>query len=402
MMETLHGGYRVEGGTGDAGTAATGAIAHQSERASPRVAVLMDGTLHGHQAQATKHQWFIKALQEAVDVCGVGDMTLHGASRLVSMAAAWRPNGYEWRAHYRVNPLTFWLRTRQSRDWLARQRRRPDVILQVGAVSRPAPQSPAIPYVLYLDFTCALTSREWPARVPMLRSERRLWYRLETFTYQDAAAIFTRSHYAARSLHDDYGIPRDKVVVVGAGVNVALPDLALLAQRPTNNVLFVGSDFRRKGGDVLLEAWPHVRSRVPDARLLIVGTPPGRLPDGVEVHHATWDRAALIRALKQASVFVMPSRCETWGDVFLEAMAYGLPCIGTMADAMPEIIEDGGTGFLIPPGDPIALTERIVTLLIDAAQARRMGAAGWQRVEKHFLWEQVTERMRPVLARIVQ
>jgi glycosyltransferase involved in cell wall biosynthesis len=373
-------------------------VAESGNRDRPlRLAVLIDGDLAGSEQVATKHGVFVRTLQSHADITGIGDMTLHGLARLGCAALAWRPRPQEWRRHYRVNPLTFTMRSRQSYAWVLGQPARPDVVLQVGALSRPVPSPPPIPYALYLDFTFALTSREWPARTPMLPFERTIWRRLEGQTYADAAAIFIRSHYAARSLCDDYGVPEEKVHVVGAGVNLPLPDLDHLPERAAPRVLYIGSDFRRKGGDLLLEAWPLVRRAVPEAQLTIFGRPTGRLPAGVIVKDNMWDRGAVVQAFEQASVFTMPSRCETWGDVFPEAMAYGLPCVGTAVDAMPEIIVDGETGYLVSPLDHQALAEHLVTLLRDRELARRMGAAGRARVQERFLWDQVVGRMMAIL-----
>jgi glycosyltransferase involved in cell wall biosynthesis len=92
-------------------------------------------------------------------------------------------------------------------------------------------------------------------------------------------------------------------------------------------------------------------------------------------------------------VFALPSRCEPFGLVFLEAMVFGLPCIGTRRDAMPEIIEDGITGYLVETGDEATLADRLVHLLQDRNLAKRMGEAGHARVMSRFQWSHVAERM---------
>jgi glycosyltransferase involved in cell wall biosynthesis len=263
-------------------------------------------------------------------------------------------------------------------------------------MSNPASRS-GLPYALYLDFTFALTEREWPDRAPMSRFEVPLWLRQETKTYNGAAAIFCRSQHLANSLRDDYGVDMRKVHVVGAGVNIALPDVGSLPTREQPRVLFIGSDFRRKGGDIVLDAWREVQRRVPDATLTMIGPTPDTLPANVETNGGRWDPMTIIRELRRASLFVMPSRCETWGDVFLEAMAYALPCIGSTNDAMPEIIDDGRTGYVVPSDDPVALAERICELLLDPEKAAAFGLAGRQRVEQRYLWDDVAEQMISVM-----
>jgi alpha-maltose-1-phosphate synthase len=164
-------------------------------------------------------------------------------------------------------------------------------------------------------------------------------------------------------------------------------------------VLFIGRDFERKGGDLLLAAFARARERVPEAELWLVTDRADVGGPGVRHIPPTYDRAAIAALYRAASVFAMPSRAETWGDVFLEAMAYGLPCIAADGDAMPEIVQHGVTGLLAPPGDVAALAGALATLLADDALRRRMGAAGRRRVEAEFTWGHVSDRIVPLLAR---
>lgn len=366
-----------------------------------RLAVALDGDPGTTSAAGTKFGLFIESLRsnQSLDVVGVGDATLSGPLRPLAMAVAWRPSRRAWKEHYRKNPVTFQLRSHQIQRWASSLTETPDVVLQVGGMSRPGLNA-VHQYALYLDFTFALTQREWPARAPMSRLELPIWKRLESQAYHGAAAIFSRSQHVARSLRDDYGVAGDKIHVVGAGVNIALPDEATLPGRTQPRVLFIGSDFRRKGGDTVLAAWQEVQRRVPHAELTMIGPVDATLPENVETNGGRWDPMTIIRELRRASVFVMPSRCETWGDVFLEAMAYALPCIGSSNDAMPEIIEDGRTGYIVPPDNPNALADRICDLLLDPERARAFGAAGRRRVEERYLWDDVIGQMQPILMSI--
>jgi glycosyltransferase involved in cell wall biosynthesis len=369
--------------------------------ASPlRLAVALDGDPGTTSASGTKFGLFIESLRNhaETEVVGVGDLTLSGPSRAFAVAAAWQPNRRRWKEHYRKNPLTFQLRSRQSRRWLATLPERPDLLLQVGSMSNPASPS-GIPYALYLDFTFALTQREWPERAPMSGFEVPLWLRLESETYHGAAAIFCRSHHLARSLRDDYGVPDDKIHVVGAGVNITLPDVTTLPSRTQPRVLFIGSDFRRKGGDIVLGAWREVQRRFPNAELMMIGPVDAPLPANVETNGGRWDPMTIIHELRRASVFVMPSRCETWGDVFLEAMAYAIPCIGTSNDAMPEIIDDGRTGYIVPPDSPDIVADRICDLLLEPEKAQAFGSAGRHKVEQLYRWDSVVSEMLTILTR---
>jgi glycosyltransferase involved in cell wall biosynthesis len=204
------------------------------------------------------------------------------------------------------------------------------------------------------------------------------------------------------SILTEYGIEPKKVTVVGGGVNFPkLPELKRQDEKdnaPT--VLFIGKEFYRKGGDLLLRAFAQARAWAPEARLLLLtqDTINGNLPlEGVEVIKPTWDRAFIASLYRQADLFVLPSRLETWGDVLLEAMAYELPCIGVAGEAMEEIIQDGRNGLIVPPNNVEALANALIRLLNDARLRYEWGQAARQCVEKKYTWDRVAERVAPII-----
>jgi glycosyltransferase involved in cell wall biosynthesis len=93
----------------------------------------------------------------------------------------------------------------------------------------------------------------------------------------------------------------------------------------------------------------------------------------------------------------MPSRLETWGDVFLEAMAFGLPCIGVTGQAMNEIIRDGETGYLVPPEEVGPLSAALMDLFSDARKRLEMGNAAREVVQRNFTWDHVVSRLVPIV-----
>jgi glycosyltransferase involved in cell wall biosynthesis len=141
--------------------------------------------------------------------------------------------------------------------------------------------------------------------------------------------------------------------------------------------MFVGGDFVRKGGDDLLRAWA-IGGFSRSATLAIVtdwpidasGIPGVEVVRNVASYSSEW--SDLWRA---ADIFVLPTRSEAFGTVFQEARAAGLPVVGTRVNAIPEIIEDGATGILVPPRDPHALAKAIATLLSSPELRNRLGAA---------------------------
>jgi starch synthase len=109
------------------------------------------------------------------------------------------------------------------------------------------------------------------------------------------------------------------------------------------------------------------------------------------------DRRQLDELYADASVFVLPTQFEAYGHVVVEAMGSGLPCVTTNVGALPELVDDGVTGLLVPPREPAALAEALVGVLSDPARAERMGQAGRRKVVDQLTWRAVAERMAPYL-----
>jgi starch synthase len=273
----------------------------------------------------------------------------------------------------------------------------PDVVLQNGALFSPGRPAP-LPYGLLLDHTRALAmeSPPWPAAgLAPPADYGDAWYERERTVYRGARFVATFSENTARSVIRDYGVDPARVRVVGAGANVFPP--APLRHDDGRTIVFVGREFARKGGTFLAEAFRRLRARVPGARLLVVGPASApALPEG-----ARWlgevPTPVLPDVLAGATVFAMPTLREPFGIAFLDAMACGLPCVGTRVEAIPEIVRDGETGLLVPPGDAGALADALERLLRDPERARAMGARGRARVAERFLWSHVAERLEDAL-----
>lgn len=273
----------------------------------------------------------------------------------------------------------------------------PQIVLQNGALFGPG-DPPPFPYVLLLDHTRALAeaSPGWRAAgVPPPLRYGAGWFAREAAVYRGASALATFSANAARSLVGDYGVDPERVHVVGAGANV-FPDTAP-RRDDGQTVTFVGYDFERKGGRVLLEAMALLRRRLSRARLLVAGAPRvERVPERVAFLGPV-EAQELPALFAQSTVFALPTLQEPFGLAFLDAMACGLPCVGTRVEAVPEIVRDGETGLLVPPGDPVALADALERLLADPARARAMGARGRARVFASGLWSHVAVRLERTL-----
>ncbi|WP_224981914.1 glycosyltransferase family 4 protein [Geomonas agri] len=221
--------------------------------------------------------------------------------------------------------------------------------------------------------------------------------------YNKLDLLFPMSRWLADSFIRDFGVDHRKIFPVGAGVN--LPQVQEIKQKNYDEprILFVGKDFKRKGGEDLLKAFEIVRGEIPNAELTVVGPELASPPKGVRcigfVSKTTSEgMEVLLQEYRRASIFVLPSLYEPFGIAFAEAMAHKLPCIGTKICAMPEIIEDGEMGYVVSPGDSVALADKMITLLKEPTLCSAFGEAGYGRYTEKFTWSAVTSQICEIIS----
>jgi phosphatidylinositol alpha-1,6-mannosyltransferase len=195
---------------------------------------------------------------------------------------------------------------------------------------------------------------------------------------------------------------RDAGAVDGALVASITPRTVVIAAR-------MNAAERSKGHDELLESWPTILGRRPDARLALVGR-----GDDVKRLEAKANglglagsvrftglvsEATLDAMLAKAGGFALPGRSEGFGLAYLRAMRAGVPCIAGADDAARQVVEEGVTGTLVPSGDREALAQAVISLLGDSARRRSMGEAGRARFEEQFTFEIFRQRLDAMLRR---
>lgn len=165
-----------------------------------------------------------------------------------------------------------------------------------------------------------------------------------------------------------------------------------------------------KGHDVVLRAMPELLRRFPDLRYDIVGD--GDARPGLQVlaqelgvteavrFHGIVSETELQGHYAQASLFIMPSRAEGFGFVFLEAMAQGLPVVAGNMDATPEVVVHGETGLLVDPTSPAQIADAVTALLGDADLRHRMSLAAQRRVKEHFSFPQFRRQLLSILGEL--
>jgi starch synthase len=246
----------------------------------------------------------------------------------------------------------------------------------------------------------------------------------ERTAVESADAVIAVSDGMAQDVLAAYpAVPAERVRVIRNGIDTVQyspdPATGVLEQygvdpgRPS--VIFVGRVTRQKGLPVLLRAAADID---PAAQLVICAgqadTPElesevSELARQLLARRAavTWISGMLakhevIQLLTHATVFACPSLYEPLGIVNLEAMACGTAVVGSMVGGIPEVVADGATGLLVPPGDPAALAQAINVLVTDEARAAEMGRLGRLRAEAEFGWASVAAQTAALYAELAR
>jgi glycosyltransferase involved in cell wall biosynthesis len=219
-----------------------------------------------------------------------------------------------------------------------------------------------------------------PSRLPGAEKVKRF---VRQRIYERAGAIFAWSEWAAAGVIDDYGIDPNRVHVVPPGIDVTRWAVPARADDEIH-VLFVGGDFHRKGGDLLLEWADSTAHRNWHLHLVTRDVVRTSRPD-VHVYNSLSSNSPQLRHLyEQASVFALPTRADCYSIASIEAMASGLPVVLAQVGGTGDIVRDGETGYLTPPGDGAAVAARLDELLADRELRQSMGAAARADVEDRY------------------
>jgi glycosyltransferase involved in cell wall biosynthesis len=202
--------------------------------------------------------------------------------------------------------------------------------------------------------------------------------------FRQAKHIVPWSQWVRRSLIADYGVAADRITVIPPGV-----DTARWQPRPRGQhsgrvqILFVGGDFYRKGGEKLLQAFRALPAG--SAQLALVTRSAIEPGEGVTVYNTLQPNSPeLIDLYQRSDLFVLPTNAEAFGIAAVEAGAAGLPVIATNVGGVSDIVIDNHTGFLLPTNEADQLRARLLTLIEDDARRAQMGDAARKQVELHF------------------
>lgn len=209
---------------------------------------------------------------------------------------------------------------------------------------------------------------------------------------ENAAAITSPSRFVAKYVANACRVERPiEIIPYPIDTNTFKPSHT--AKR--RMVLFVGRVEKRKGADTLMHAIPNVLAQFPDAEFVFVG----RLNEELKELAATMPpqvkflgvkpRAELVQLYQQASIVAVPSVWDNSPNVVYEAMACGAPVVASNVGGIPELVEHGVTGLLVPPSDANALTDALIAVLRDATQAQAMMRCAREKAVENFALEKI-------------
>lgn len=250
-------------------------------------------------------------------------------------------------------------------------------------------------------FGCAAENYGIARGTPIVMAHR-LWGKIEQQTV-DMFLPVSRAVARANQLEKRKAPHRIIPNFIPNDVDASADSEPLLKQLPQGNyLLFVGNIGRDKGVEVLLRAYAEMRSQVP---LVLIGQPeigfPVNLPPNARLLQS-WPHAAVMSAWRRCTIALIPSICaDACPTVAMEAMAMERPIIASRIGGLPDIVADGETGFLIPPGDSDALRDTILRLLANPVLRERMGAMAKQRVVA-FQARTVVPRIEQAYAEVLQ
>lgn len=241
------------------------------------------------------------------------------------------------------------------------------------------------PSVITIDLTTALVAAEHSDSVHFTHRPN---IALERKCFQSATHLITFSDWARRSVINDYGVSPQQVTTIQNSIPLELFTSLIRPKSPTSDkprLLFVGNDFIRKGGEDLLAVFLEYLSDtckldiVTNASVDIPKLPNLRIHRGVRPFSPE-----LLHLYQIADIFVMPSHEDTSPWVFVEAMAAGLPCIGTAIRGIPEIVQSGLNGFTITPRNRQTLYQVLRKLIDDSNLRLSMGLVSRELARKKF------------------
>ena len=269
----------------------------------------------------------------------------------------------------------------------------------IWAINRLVPTIATIHHPVTVDRKIAIRS----VSPPWEKMKQWRWYSfigMQKRVARSLARIITVSKSAKKDISRDFNIPMEKFSIVPNGIDTKLFYPIADMEREKNRVIVTNSaDTPLKGLFFLFQAVAEL-AKIQDIHVTVVGEPKkdgdivklvSELGIGQRINFTgRIDGQEFVRQYARATIAVIPSVYEGFGLPVGEAMACGVPVISTTGGALPEVV--GDAGVLVPPADSAALAGAIHELLGNPKKAKKLGLAGYKRVQEHFTWERAAEK----------
>jgi glycogen synthase len=298
----------------------------------------------------------------------------------------------------------FVARSLKLESQIARLPKAPDLILHIFGMYCPLWTKPSIPYAMMLDYTEALAYRNWREWAPFA-SESSLRARLlcERRAYQNAVHLFPFGSATRRSLIEDYAVDPAKITVIGSAGYFTGEDSDHRTFGSKRILCYCGEgpDFYRKGGDRVLAAFRIVRRQIPDAKLAVVGgcSEMDGNP-GVENYGYVSSPEKMRELFLSSELVLAPARCDPFPTFLIEAMNFGLPCVTSDVDGIPEIVAHEITGLVLSDLSGPQLGAEVVGLLNDSQRLIEMSRSGKERAREKFSSSQVARTVAEAIDKL--
>lgn len=225
--------------------------------------------------------------------------------------------------------------------------------------------------------------------------ERRI--RRSQLFHENCAGIVTMSKWLRDDLINNSHVDPQKVHWVGGGCNIDTSRIDY-SEKKGKKFLFVGRDWKRKNGPLVVQAFLELLKKYNDIELYIAGPENCPFVENENIHflgNCGYDK--LVNYYNLCDYFVMPSNFEAYGIVFAEALIFGLPCIGANRNAMPEFIRPDENGYLIKENSVRELRGKMELLLINHDRMVNNIITKRNYYEEHYSWDSVAKRILKIM-----
>jgi glycosyltransferase involved in cell wall biosynthesis len=271
-----------------------------------------------------------------------------------------------------------------------------------------------LPIVFWADATYEALMESYRWDLPVSKRSRILGERMEAEGLKRAALAIFSSDWAARSAIEDCGADPKKVHVVPFGANIQtqrtreeIEDLIYLRPKDRCRLLFAGTGWHRKGGDIAVEVARQLNANGLETELMIIGSdPPPTMPEFVKPYGFIDKRSAaghgMFDGLFGGSHFlILPARAEAFGVVLCEAASFGVPALATHVGGIPTIVRNGQNGLLFAPDDPPSIVAAVRDLFADRARYEQLARSSFDQYESRLNWGVAGQRVKELLQTLI-